>query len=311
MSDTTEDPIGDDLTRRIESGVCWITINRPDAGNALTQYMRDQIAEWVRDASSDLFVRVVVITGAGDKAFCTGADLRGGQRPPRPRPDDAPESVVGEGSRTIRDGWQALVTSVLDCEKPVVAGVNGTAAGGGMHLALACDLVVMADEAKFVEVFIRRGIAPDAGGAWILTRLVGIQKAKELFFFGDDVPAAEAFRIGLVNRIVPRAELSPHARRVGRPPGAGTDEGDLGLQVARQPGARRRPRHVPLRRSARSGDRDPHRRLPRGHRQLRGTPAGRVQGLVDGPGAVVVVPEPPTLTVVVVVDCGVDVVVVD
>ncbi len=207
MSDTREDPIGDDLTRRIENGVCWITINRPDAGNALTQYMRDQIAEWVRDASSDLFVRVVVITGAGEKAFCTGADLRGGQRPPRPKPEGAPENVVGDGSRTIRDGWQALVTSVLDCEKPVIAGVNGTAAGGGMHLALACDLVVMAEEAKFVEVFIRRGIAPDAGGAWILTRLVGLQKAKELFFFGDDVPATEACRIGLVNRMVPRSEL--------------------------------------------------------------------------------------------------------
>jgi 2-(1,2-epoxy-1,2-dihydrophenyl)acetyl-CoA isomerase len=209
MSDsaTTDDPIGDDLTRRTEGGVCWITINRPEAGNALTQFMRDRIAEWVREASGDLFVRVVVITAAGDKAFCTGADLRGGQRPARPRPHDAPEQVVGDGARTIRDGWQALVTSVLDCEKPVIAGVNGTAAGGGMHLALACDLVVMAEEAKFVEVFVRRGIAPDAGGAWILTRLVGIQKAKELFFFGDDVPAAEAHRIGLVNRLVPRAEL--------------------------------------------------------------------------------------------------------
>jgi 2-(1,2-epoxy-1,2-dihydrophenyl)acetyl-CoA isomerase len=207
MSRTTEDPIGDDLTRRIEDGICWITLNRPAAGNALTQYMRDRIADWVRDASSDLFVRVVVITGTGDKAFCTGADLRGGQRPPRPRPEGAPESVVGEGSRTIREGWQALVTAILDCEKPVIAGVNGTAAGGGMHLALACDLVVMAEDAKFVEVFIRRGIAPDAGGAWILTRLVGIQKAKELFFFGDDVPASEAYRIGLVNRLVPRAEL--------------------------------------------------------------------------------------------------------
>jgi 2-(1,2-epoxy-1,2-dihydrophenyl)acetyl-CoA isomerase len=85
--------------------------------------------------------------------------------------------------------------------------VNGTAAGGGMHLALACDLVIMAEEAKFVEVFIRRGIAPDAGGAWILSRLIGIQKAKELFFFGDDVPAAEAYRIGLVNRVVPLGEL--------------------------------------------------------------------------------------------------------
>ena len=204
---TTADPIGEDVTRRIEDGVCWITLNRPDAGNAMTQYMRDQIAAWVRDASGDLFVRVVVIRAAGDKAFCSGADLRGGRLPARSRPDDAPEGVVGEGSRMIRDGWQALVTSVLDCEKPVIAGVNGTAAGGGMHLALACDLVVMAEEAKFVEVFVRRGIAPDAGGAWILTRLVGIQKAKELFFFGDDVPAGEAYRIGLVNRLVPRAEL--------------------------------------------------------------------------------------------------------
>ncbi len=207
MNTTTEDPIGDDLIRRIEDGICTITINRPDAGNALTQFMRDRIAEWVRDASADLFVRVVVITAAGDKAFCTGADLRGGRLPPRPKPDGAPEDGVGEASRMIREGWQGLVTAILDCEKPVVAGVNGTAAGGGMHLALACDLVVMAEEAKFVEVFIRRGIAPDAGGAWILTRLVGIQKAKELFFFGDDVPAAEAYRIGLVNRLVPLAEL--------------------------------------------------------------------------------------------------------
>jgi 2-(1,2-epoxy-1,2-dihydrophenyl)acetyl-CoA isomerase len=206
MSDTT-DTVGDDLIRRVEDGICWITLNRPDAGNAMTQYMRDQIAAWVRDASADLFVRVVVITAVGDRAFCTGADLRGGRLPPRPKPDDAPDNVVGDGARMIRDGWQALVASIIDCEKPVIAGVNGTAAGGGMHLALACDLVVMAEEAKFVEVFIRRGIAPDAGGAWILTRLVGIQKAKELFFFGDDCPAAEAYRIGLVNRLVPRAEL--------------------------------------------------------------------------------------------------------
>jgi 2-(1,2-epoxy-1,2-dihydrophenyl)acetyl-CoA isomerase len=152
-------------------------------------------------------VRAVVITGAGDSAFCTGADLRGGRHAPRPKPEGAPDTVVGEAARMIMEGWQAVVTSILDCEKPVIAGVNGTAAGGGMHLALACDLVVMAEEAKFVEVFIRRGIAPDAGGAWLLTRLVGIQKAKELFFFGDDVPAAEAYRIGLANRLVPRAEL--------------------------------------------------------------------------------------------------------
>ena len=207
MSDSN-DGVGDDLIRTIENGICTITLNRPDAGNAMTQFMRDQIADWVIDASGDLFVRVVVITANGEKGFCTGADLRGGRKEPRPKPEDAPDQVMGEGARTIRDGWQRLVASIIDCEKPVIAGVNGTAAGGGMHLALACDLVIMAEEAKFVEVFIRRGIAPDAGGAWILSRLVGIQKAKELFFFGDDVPAAEAYRIGLVNRVVPRAELA-------------------------------------------------------------------------------------------------------
>ena len=194
MSDTTEDPIGDDLTRRMEDGVCWITLNRPEAGNALTQFMRDRIAEWVRDASADLFVRVVVITGTGDKAFCTGADLRGSRLEPRPKPDDAPEDVVGEGARMIRDGWQSLVTAILDCEKPVIAGVNGTAAGGGMHLALACDLVVMAEEAKFVEVFVRRGIALDAGGGFLLPRHVGLHKAKELVFFALCRPTCRGSR---------------------------------------------------------------------------------------------------------------------
>ena len=207
MTDTTQSPAGDDVVRRVQNGVCYITLNRPDAGNAMTQFMRDQVAEWVRDASADLFVRVVVITAAGDRAFCTGADLTGGRLPPRPKPREAPDTVAGDASRMIRDGWQRLVSSIIDCEKPVIAAVNGTAAGGGMHLALACDLVIMAEEAKFIEVFIRRGIAPDAGGAWILTRLVGIQKAKELFFFGDDVTAAEAYRIGLVNKLVPRSEL--------------------------------------------------------------------------------------------------------
>jgi 2-(1,2-epoxy-1,2-dihydrophenyl)acetyl-CoA isomerase len=203
----TDGPAGDDVTRRLEDGVAWITLNRPDAGNAMTAAMRDQISTWVADASSDLFVRVVVITAAGDKAFCTGADLRGGRAAPRPRPEGSPDVAVGDNARMIRDGWQRLVGSILDCEKPVIAGVNGTAAGGGMHLALACDIVVAAEESKFIEVFIRRGIAPDAGGAWLLTRLVGLHKAKELFFFGDDVPAAEAYRIGLVNRLVPRSEL--------------------------------------------------------------------------------------------------------
>ena len=202
MSETIED-----IQRRLEDGVLWITLNRPDAGNAMTVSMRNLMVEWLDDSSGDASVRAVVITGRGDKGFCTGADLRSGRTPPLPKPPDAPDSIVGDAARVIRNGWQRLIASVLDCEKPVIAGVNATAAGGGMHLALACDLVIMAEEARFIEVFIRRGIAPDAGGAYLLTRLVGPQKAKELFFFGDDVPAAEAERIGIANKVVPRAEL--------------------------------------------------------------------------------------------------------
>lgn len=205
MTDTTE--ANQDVTRTITNGVAWIELNRPDAANAMTAAMRDQISAWMDEASADLAVRVVVLTAAGDRAFCTGADLRSGRAAPLPRPVGAPDNAMGDGSRTIRNGWQRLVASILDCEKPVIAGVNGTAAGGGMHLALACDMVIAAEESKFIEVFIRRGIAPDAGGAWLLARLIGIQKAKELFFFGEDVPATEAYRLGLVNRVVPRAEL--------------------------------------------------------------------------------------------------------
>jgi 2-(1,2-epoxy-1,2-dihydrophenyl)acetyl-CoA isomerase len=194
------------VLRRVEDGVAWITLNRPEAGNALTAAMRDQVVAWLEEASADLGVRVVVLTGSGEKGFCTGADLRS-SGPALPRPEGAPDRAVGDAARLIRTGWQRLVAAVLDCEKPVIAAVNATAAGGGMHLALACDLVLAAEEAKFIEVFVRRGIAPDAGGAYLLARLIGPQKAKELFFFGDDVPAREAERLGLVNKVVPRAEL--------------------------------------------------------------------------------------------------------
>ncbi len=186
--------------------MAWITLNRPEAGNAITPAMREQVIVWLEEASADLAVRVVVLTGAGEKGFCTGADLRASIPGPA-RPEGAPDRAVGEAARLIREGWQRLITAILDCEKPVIAAVNATAAGGGMHLALACDLVLAAEEAKFIEVFVRRGIAPDAGGGYLLPRLIGPQRAKELFFFGDDLPARDAERLGLVNRVVPRAEL--------------------------------------------------------------------------------------------------------
>lgn len=191
-------------------GVLRLTLNRPDVHNALDWRTREALVAELAAASADLAVRAVLLTATGDRAFCTGADLRV-PLPTPPKPEGAPDRAQGEVSRGIATGWQRVVTAVLDCEKPVVAAVNGTAAGAGMHLALACDVVVMADTAKLVPVFVRRGIAPDAAGAYLLTRLVGPQVAKRLYLFGDDVPATEALRLGLASEVVPAADLAATA----------------------------------------------------------------------------------------------------
>src|SRR5918995_1853152 len=199
---TEEGPLEQQLLVREDDGVLWLTLNRPEAANSITPDQRDRMIELLADASARAEVRVVVITGTG-KHFCTGADLRVS----RPGPS-GPERLVGDVARAIRGGAQRLVSAVLDCEKPVIGAVNGTAAGIGAHLALACDLVLAADRARFIEVFVRRGLVPDGGGSWLLPRLVGLPRAKELMFFGDDLAAADAERFGLVNRVVPADDLA-------------------------------------------------------------------------------------------------------
>jgi 2-(1,2-epoxy-1,2-dihydrophenyl)acetyl-CoA isomerase len=203
--------VADGLDVAREDGVLTLTLQRPDVHNALDWTTREALVEALEEASARLDVRAVVITGAGDRAFCTGADLRVPVPAPE-KPDGAPARAQGDVARSIATGWQRVVTAVLDCEKPVVAAVNGTAAGAGMHLALACDLVVMADTAKLVPVFVRRGIAPDAAGAYLLTRLVGPQRAKQIYLFGEDITAAEARDLGLATQVVPAAELSDVVR---------------------------------------------------------------------------------------------------
>lgn len=187
-----------------DNAVSWITLNRPEAMNALTSDQREHLIRLLSEASADHAVRAVVITATG-RGFCAGADLRGSAT-------DGGERVPGDVARVIRLGAQRLIAAVLDCEKPVIAAVNGTAAGIGAHLALACDLVLAAEEARFIEVFVRRGLVPDGGGAYLLPRLIGPQRAKELMFFGDALSAAEAERLGLVNRVVPAQDLEKTAR---------------------------------------------------------------------------------------------------
>ncbi|MEV4439789.1 enoyl-CoA hydratase-related protein [Streptomyces sp. NPDC049577] len=195
-----------------DNEVSWITLNRPDALNAIGPDQRERLISLFSEASADPAVRAVVVTGAG-KGFCAGADLRAAPgATPRGGGGPAGDRLPGDVARTLRCGAQRLVSAVLDCEKPVLAAVNGVAAGLGAHLALACDLVLAAESARFLEVFVRRGLVPDGGGAYLLPRLVGPQRAKELMFFGDTLTAPEAERFGLVNRVVPDAELPTVAR---------------------------------------------------------------------------------------------------
>ncbi|MEV7504270.1 enoyl-CoA hydratase-related protein [Streptomyces sp. NPDC093018] len=190
--------------------VSYLTLNRPETLNALTPALRDRLVDLLGQASADPSVRAVLLTGTG-RGFCAGADLRSGTDS-RSGADSPSPRIPGDVARTLRTGAQRLIAAVLDCEKPVIAAVNGTAAGLGAHLALACDLVLAAESARFIEVFVRRGLVPDAGGAYLLPRLTGLQRAKELMFFGDALSAPEAERLGLVNRVLPEGELAKTAR---------------------------------------------------------------------------------------------------
>lgn len=192
-----------EVRHTVDGQVSYLTLDRPEVLNALTPGQRDLLIELLARASADPDVRAVVLTGTG-RGFCAGADLRGAS--------GTGARVAGDVARTLRLGAQRLIAAVLDCEKPVIAAVNGTAAGLGAHLAFACDLVLAAESAKFIEVFVRRGLVPDGGGAYLLPRLIGPQRAKELMFFGEALTAREAERLGLVNRVVEDEELAKTAR---------------------------------------------------------------------------------------------------
>jgi 2-(1,2-epoxy-1,2-dihydrophenyl)acetyl-CoA isomerase len=192
--------LGDTVLYEVDDGVATITMNRPDAGNALLPEQRDAIIDLLGAASTDRAVRAVALRAQG-RHFCTGADvgsIKGAQ---------SAEPIVGDGMRRIQGGAQRLIAAVLDCTKPVLAVVQGPAAGLGAHLAFACDLVVATDTAYFLEPFLLRGLVVDAGGAYLLPRLVGLQRAKELAFLGEKLSAADARELGLVNRVVPAGEL--------------------------------------------------------------------------------------------------------
>lgn len=173
--------------------VVTITMNRPRRKNAANSVMWEELSDVVRALHSADDVRAVILTGAGGD-FCSGADVSG---------DETRSRHMLHSMRHIGD----LCLSLQRLAQPTVAKVRGVAAGAGLNMALACDMVIAAEGARFSEIFARRGLVVDFGGSWLLPRLVGMHRAKELVLLADIIDAAEADRIGLVNRVVPEAEL--------------------------------------------------------------------------------------------------------
>ena len=172
-----------------------LTLNRPDTMNAITGEMWGGLEDVFAEVARNFDDRVLVVTGAG-RAFCAGADLIE-QGMPR---------TSGRRLEHMR-GVGRSAAALRGIGKPTVAKVNGVAAGAGLSLALGCDLVIASDAARFSAIFVQRGLSIDYGGSWLLPRLVGIHKAKELALLADMIPAADAERVGIVNRVVPAAEL--------------------------------------------------------------------------------------------------------
>lgn len=188
---------------RKENGVGWITLNRPEVLNALDIDLLKKLYSTLKDLEKDEEVRCVVISGAG-RAFSAGADLQ------------AVKARQSQGESPVADPLRELLNPIVSkmrsMDKPIIAMVNGVAAGAGMSLALASDLRVMSEEARFVEAFAKVGLPPDSGAAFFMPRLLGLAKAMELAFTGEGMDARECERLGVVNKVVSQGQLENETR---------------------------------------------------------------------------------------------------
>ncbi len=175
--------------------VAWITLNRPEVMNARNEKLRKELVEALINARDDDEIYVIVITGAGDKAFCAGADIS--------------EFTTLQPMDWIkkRYGWESDLKYIREIPKPVIAMVNGYAIGGGFELAMACDIVIASEDAVFAQRELRVGVIPGGGGTQVLPRIIGEKRAKELIFTGKSITAKEAYEIGIVNMVVPKKQL--------------------------------------------------------------------------------------------------------
>jgi 2-(1,2-epoxy-1,2-dihydrophenyl)acetyl-CoA isomerase len=191
------------LLYEIQNGVCTITLNRPEVLNALNEKLNYELRDAFTQAGQDEAIRVVVLTGAG-RGFCSGADLK------------AETAFRGERSLAdaVRDRYNPMILAIRNLAKPVIGRLQGIAAGAGCSLALACDLIIAAEEAVLTEIFIGIGLVMDAGSSWFLPRLVGPMKAFEMATMGTKVTAPEALKLGMVNKVVSADQLDAAVAQV-------------------------------------------------------------------------------------------------
>ncbi len=190
----------DGLRVEVDGAVATLTLDRPEALNALTIPLKVALLTALESIAADRTVRAVILTGAG-RAFCAGQDLA-----ERESPDATPLDVE------LRERYNPIVRALRSMGQPVIAAVNGVAAGAGASLAFACDLRIAAADARFVLAFGRIGLVPDSGATWFLPRLIGASRAAEVALIGDPLSAEDALRIGLVHRVVPGDQLLAEAR---------------------------------------------------------------------------------------------------
>lgn len=182
-------------------GVARITLNRPEVLNSFNAEMSRTLQQVLAEVTRDVSLRAVYLTGAG-RAFCAGQDLAEAT---------AADSAISDFSVRVREMYNPLVLALRRMPKPVVCAVNGVAAGAGANLALACDIVIAAETASFLQAFVKIGLVPDTGGSWVLPRLVGQAQAAALMLLGDKLPAARAAELGLIYQVCPAAELEAAA----------------------------------------------------------------------------------------------------
>jgi 2-(1,2-epoxy-1,2-dihydrophenyl)acetyl-CoA isomerase len=186
----------ENLLYEVQNNICTITLNRPQVYNALSPELIQEITKAMQEAESNDDVRVIVITGTGDKAFCSGADLK---------------ASLGSGTfslgDSLRKNYNPMILTIRNLAKPIICRLNGIAAGAGCSLALACDVIVASEDASLSQIFAGIGLIMDAGSSYFLPRMIGSLKAFELCSTARKVPAQECFDLGLVSQVVPATQL--------------------------------------------------------------------------------------------------------